>query len=70
MRCATSSLALTVRTEPGHSNNPYIFYDDISRDFIEVLFGMDMNDFAVKFEAYALFRIKGKMNVASGRLAG
>lgn len=60
MRCATSSLALTVQMEPGHSNHPFMFYDDVSCDFIEVLFGMDINDFAMKFEAYSLFRIKGE----------
>ncbi|KAF8585659.1 hypothetical protein K439DRAFT_1615791 [Ramaria rubella] len=59
LRCSTASLAVTVQTESSHSNQPITYHDDISQDFIELLFGMDFNEFALKFEAYALFRIKG-----------
>ncbi|KAF8583493.1 hypothetical protein K439DRAFT_1617412 [Ramaria rubella] len=58
-QCATASLAVTVRTEPSHSNQPMTYRDDILQDFIELLFGMDFDEFALKFEAYALFHIKG-----------
>ncbi|KAF8579612.1 hypothetical protein K439DRAFT_1620391 [Ramaria rubella] len=58
-RCATASMAITVCTDPSHSNSPVSYHDEISRDFIELLFGMDFDKFALKFEAYALFRIKG-----------
>jgi hypothetical protein len=55
----TSSLAITVCTEPSHGNLPISFNDDISKDFIELLFGMDFDEFAIKFESFALFRVKG-----------
>ncbi|KAF8575477.1 hypothetical protein K439DRAFT_1623567 [Ramaria rubella] len=57
--CGTSSLAMTVCTEATQSNAPIVHHDEISRDFIELLFGMDFDEFAVKFEAYALFRVQG-----------
>ncbi|KAF8592487.1 hypothetical protein K439DRAFT_1610282 [Ramaria rubella] len=59
LRCSTASLAVTVQTESSHSNQPMTYHDDISRDFIELLFGMDFDEFTLKFEACTLFRIKG-----------
>jgi hypothetical protein len=53
-------MAITVCRESSHGNQPINYPDDIARDFIELLFGMDFDEFAIKFEAYALFRIKGK----------
>jgi hypothetical protein len=59
-RDATSSLEITVCTEPSHANKPMTYRDDISGEFIELLFGMHFDEFAVKFEAYALFHVKGE----------
>ena len=42
-----------------HSNQ-LINHHDISHDFIELLFSMDFDKFALKYEAYALFHIKGE----------
>ncbi|KAF8493120.1 hypothetical protein JB92DRAFT_3127509 [Gautieria morchelliformis] len=58
-RCAMVSFSITVRTDPSHANLPLNYHDAVSQDFIELLFGMDIDDFALKMEAYALFRIKG-----------
>ncbi|KAF8575935.1 hypothetical protein K439DRAFT_1623212 [Ramaria rubella] len=58
-KCLTASMAITVCTEPSQSNQPIAYHDDVSRDFIELLFGIDMDEFALKFEAYSLFRIQG-----------
>ncbi|KAF8581725.1 hypothetical protein K439DRAFT_1618779 [Ramaria rubella] len=49
-RCGTSSLAMTVRTEATQSNAPIIYHDEISRDFIKLLFGMDFNEPTRSFE--------------------
>ncbi|KAF8581495.1 hypothetical protein K439DRAFT_1619003 [Ramaria rubella] len=59
MRCLTASMAITLCTKPSHSNQPIMYHDDVSRDFVELLFGMDMDEFTLKFEAYSLFRIQG-----------
>ncbi|KAF8572588.1 hypothetical protein K439DRAFT_1625677 [Ramaria rubella] len=53
-------MAITVCTDPSHSNAPVSYHDEISRDFIELLFGLDFDEFALKLEAYALFQIKGR----------
>ncbi|KAF8572956.1 hypothetical protein K439DRAFT_1565117 [Ramaria rubella] len=58
-RCLTTSMAITVCTEPSQSNQPIAYHDDVSRDLIELLLGIDMDEFALKFEAYSLFRIQG-----------
>ncbi|KAF8580079.1 hypothetical protein K439DRAFT_1620078 [Ramaria rubella] len=33
--------------------------DEIGKDFIETVLGWDMNEFCLKYESFALFRIKG-----------
>ena len=43
-----------------HSNQPINHHDDIAHDYIKLLFGMDFDEFALKYEAYALFHIKGE----------
>ena len=53
-------MSITVQTEPMHSNQPVNHHDNIAHNFIEVLFGMDFDEFAIKYEAYALFHIKGE----------
>jgi hypothetical protein len=53
-----------VRTETAHSNTPWSCYDEISQEFIELVFGMDVQEFAMKFEAFSLFRLKGMFFLA------
>ncbi|KAF8581257.1 hypothetical protein K439DRAFT_1619194 [Ramaria rubella] len=57
--CKTSSLCVTVHTAPHHLNEPLYAVDEIGKDFIETVLGWDMNEFCLKYESFALFRIKG-----------
>ncbi|KAF8576594.1 hypothetical protein K439DRAFT_1622766 [Ramaria rubella] len=57
--CKTSSLCVTVRMAPHHLNAPMFAADDISKDFIEIVLGWDINEFCLKYESFALFRLKG-----------
>ncbi|KAF8478343.1 hypothetical protein JB92DRAFT_3149602 [Gautieria morchelliformis] len=57
--CKTSSLCVTVRTSPHHLNEPLFAADAISKDFIEIVLGWDINEFCLKYESFALFRLKG-----------
>ncbi|KAF8580081.1 hypothetical protein K439DRAFT_1620079 [Ramaria rubella] len=50
---------VTVHTAPHHLNEPLYAVDEIGKDFIETVLGWDMNEFCLKYESFALFRIKG-----------
>jgi hypothetical protein len=60
-RCSTSSLSITVRTEPGHPNDPHYFNDQLSESFIEAVVGMTFAEFCAKYEAFSLFSLKGTL---------
>ncbi|KAF8580301.1 hypothetical protein K439DRAFT_1619899 [Ramaria rubella] len=59
--CKTSSLCVTIQTAPHHLNTPMFAADDISKDFIEIVLGWDINEFCLKYESFALFRLKGEI---------
>jgi hypothetical protein len=49
-----------VRTLPHHLTEPLYVADTISKDFIEIVLGWDINEFCLKYESFALFRLKGE----------
>ncbi|KAF8578755.1 hypothetical protein K439DRAFT_1621094 [Ramaria rubella] len=57
--CKTSSRCVTVKTSGHHLCAPVYSADAISRDFIEIVLGWDIDEFCLKYEGFALFRIKG-----------
>jgi hypothetical protein len=42
---------------------PLFAADSISKDFIEIVLGWDINEFCLKYESFALFRLKGMFAV-------
>ena len=38
--------------------------DHISKDFVKIVLGWDINEFCLKYEAFALFRLKGEYVVS------
>jgi hypothetical protein len=54
-------MAITVRTQADQSNGPIYTVDNTARDFIEVVLGMEFDDFCLKYEAYAVCSIKGRL---------
>jgi hypothetical protein len=54
---------MTVRTSPHHLNAPLFAADSISKDFIEIVLGCDINEFFLKYVFFALFRLKGMFAV-------
>ncbi|KAF8589445.1 hypothetical protein K439DRAFT_1612678 [Ramaria rubella] len=57
--CKTSSLCVTVKTSGHHLCTPVYSTDSISKDFIEIVLGWDIDEFCLKYEGFTLFRIKG-----------
>lgn len=54
VRCATSSMFFTVRTEHSHTNTPCFFIDNTAQEFLQNAFEITPQEFAAKFENYAL----------------
>jgi hypothetical protein len=52
-------MAITVRTQSDQSNSPIYAIDNTAHDFVEVVLGMEFDDFCLKYEAYAICNIKG-----------
>ncbi|KAF8583933.1 hypothetical protein K439DRAFT_1617138 [Ramaria rubella] len=59
--CKTLSLCVTVKTSGHHLCAPVYSADSISKDFIEIVLGWDIEEFCLKYEGFALFRIKGDL---------
>lgn len=55
----TLSLTFTVRTHSSHRNAPSYQCDNISERFLRDSFKVTVQDFATRFEAYALSGVKG-----------
>ncbi|KAF8574807.1 hypothetical protein K439DRAFT_1624057 [Ramaria rubella] len=53
--CKTSSLCITVNTSGHHLCAPVYSADAISRDFIEIVLGWDIDEFCIKYEGFVLF---------------
>jgi len=53
-------MAITVHTSSTQGNNPIYANDEVSCGFVEVVLGMDFEDFCLKYEAFSICHIKGK----------
>ncbi|KLO06445.1 hypothetical protein SCHPADRAFT_946081 [Schizopora paradoxa] len=58
-RAQTSSLCITTNSRADQSGQPKLHVDPISRRFIEVGLGLDINEFSTKFEAFAVSGLCG-----------
>ncbi|KLO04379.1 hypothetical protein SCHPADRAFT_947743 [Schizopora paradoxa] len=58
-RAQTSSLCITVNSRADQSGQPKLHVDPISRRFIEIGLGLDINEFSTKFEAFSVSGLCG-----------
>ena len=58
-RCDTSALLLLARTSPEGTHEPIIFYDKISKRYIEEGLNIPIDHIGVEFEAFAMSGMKG-----------
>lgn len=58
VRCGTSSLFITVRTDILHTNAACYFTDRLSEGFLRTVFKLSPQEFASKMESYALTDVK------------
>lgn len=60
-RCQMSSFFVTARTSTEHTNTPDYYVHVIAKAFIETVLGMTVEDFCMKFDAFSLLGIRGKV---------
>ena len=48
---------MTVRSTPANKHMPYYFADDVSSNFLESVFKVTAQEFAYKYENYALLGV-------------
>ncbi|KAF8524123.1 hypothetical protein BU17DRAFT_63481 [Hysterangium stoloniferum] len=56
-RCRTSSMAITVQTS-GEGSSPLYYMDPAARQFVEIVLGMDVDTFCLKFESFAILGLQ------------
>ncbi|KAF8519507.1 hypothetical protein BU17DRAFT_65911 [Hysterangium stoloniferum] len=55
--CRTSSMAITVQTS-GEGSSPLYYMDPAARQFVEIVLGMDVDTFCLKFESFAILGLQ------------
>ncbi|KZT31572.1 hypothetical protein SISSUDRAFT_1067654 [Sistotremastrum suecicum HHB10207 ss-3] len=63
----TASIAITVRTDPTHTNVPLYYAHPKLEQFITQVIGMSMNDFAFNMECFSMFSLQGLTKNANDR---
>ncbi|KAF8517055.1 hypothetical protein BU17DRAFT_67170 [Hysterangium stoloniferum] len=53
----TSSMAITVQTS-GEGSSPLYYMDPAARQFVEIVLGMDVDTFCLKFESFAILGLQ------------
>ncbi len=60
--CNTTLFSVTVPSGTGATFGPVYYADEVSKRFIEIVYGMSWVDFVLKFQGFAMAGIKGLLS--------